>query len=148
MRLKRKTHIPTKQSPYPEGSVGRLMEPPLAVFLPTQTVEDAIETLREQVKHAFITYAWVLEADGTLVGVITMRDLLFSPGSHRLADVMLRSVFALEASMPVLDAMKLTLDKHFPVYPVTDREGRLLGTVRGHGARMVIRQAGGPPPDL
>ena len=28
--------------------------------------------------------------------------------------------------------MKLTLDKHFPVYPVVDGEGRLLGTVRGH----------------
>jgi magnesium transporter len=133
MRLKRKKHIPTKESPYPEGSVGLLMEPALAVFLPTQTIEETIETLRDEVKHAFITYAWVLEADGRLVGVITMRDLLFSPGSHRLADVMLRSVFALEASMPVLDAMKLTLEKHFPIYPVTDREGRLLGTVRGHG---------------
>ena len=132
MRLKRKKHVPTKTSPYPEGSVGMLMEPPLAVFLPTQTIEEVIETLREQVKHAFITYAWVLEADGKLVGVITMRDLLFSPRSHKLADVMLRSVFALEASMPVLDAMKLTLDKHFPVYPVVDGEGRLLGTVRGH----------------
>jgi magnesium transporter len=132
MRLKRKKHIPTKESPYPEGSVGLLMEPPLAVFLPTQTIEDAIETLREQVKHAFITYAWVLEADGKLVGVITMRDLLFSPSSRKLADVMLHLPFALEASMPVLDAMKLALDKHYPVYPVIDREGRLLGTVRGH----------------
>ncbi len=133
MRLKRKKHIPTKESPYPEGSVGLLMEAPLAVFLPTQTIEEAIDTLREQVKHAFITYAWVLEADGKLVGVITMRDLLFSPRSHKLSDVMLRSAFALEASMPVLDTvMKLTLDKHLPVYPVLDREGRLLGTVRGH----------------
>jgi magnesium transporter len=132
MRFKHKQHIPTQESPYPEGSVGLLMEPPLAVFLPTQTIQEAIETLREQVKRAFITYAWLLEADGKLVGVVTMRDLLFSPGSHRLADVMLRTPFALEASMPVLDAMKLTLDKHFPVYPVTDRDGRLLGTVRGH----------------
>ena len=80
MRLRPKKHIPTKESPYPEGSVGLLMEPPLAVFLPTQTIEEAIETLREEVKHAFITYAWVLEADGKLVGVITMRDLLFCPG--------------------------------------------------------------------
>ncbi len=132
MRLKRKQHIPTKESPYPEGSVGLLMEPPIAVFLPTQTIGETIETLRDEVKHAFITYAWVLEADGKLVGVVTMRDLLFSPRSERLGDVMLRSVFALQASMPVLDAMKRTLDKHFPVYPVVDDDGRLLGTVRGH----------------
>ena len=98
------------------GGVGRPPDGAAACGVPpTQTIAEAIETLREQVKHAFITYAWVLEADGKLVGVLTMRDLLFSPGLHKLAEVMLRSVFALEASMPVLDAMKLTLDKHFPV---------------------------------
>ena len=44
---------------------------------------------------------------------------------------MLTSVFALKATMPMLDAMKLTLDKHYPEYPVVDDEGRLKGTVRG-----------------
>jgi magnesium transporter len=132
MRLKPRKHVPTKEAPWPEGSVGRLMEPPLAVFVPEQTIGDAIATLRGLVKHALITYAWVLEADGKLVGVVTMRDLLFSSRSQKLGDVMLRSVFALNASMPVLEAMKLTLDKHYPVYPVVDEEGRLAGTVRGH----------------
>ncbi len=131
MRFKRRNAAATAVPSYAEDAVARLMEPPLAVFLPQQTVEEAIATLRELVQHAFITYAWVLEADGKLVGVITMRDLLFSPRSAPLEDVMLRSVFALRASLPLLEAMKLTLDKHFPVYPVVDDEGRLLGTVRG-----------------
>lgn len=139
MRLKKKKYQPTAAEPYAEATIGRLMEPPLAVFLPGQTVEDAIETIRELVKQSFITYAWVLEADGKLVGVVTMRDLLFSERSAKLEDVMLRSVFALKATMPVLDAMKLTLDKHYPVYPVTDDEGRLKGTVRGQ--RMFEAQA-------
>ena len=64
MRLKRRQHVPTKESPYPEGSVGLLMEPPVAVFLHTHTIEETIETLRDEVKHAFITYARVVEADG------------------------------------------------------------------------------------
>ncbi|HET9340471.1 MAG TPA: magnesium transporter [Casimicrobiaceae bacterium] len=130
MRLRRKPK-PSKTSPYLEGSIGDLMEPPLAVFLPQQTIGEAIESLRELVKQAFITYAWVLEADGKLVGVVTMRDLLFGDRSQKLADVMLRDVFALKTTMPLLDAMKLTLDKHYPVYPVVDDEGRLKGMVRG-----------------
>ncbi len=138
MRFRRKSKT-SSDSPYPEDSIGRLMEPPLAVFLPQQTVGEAIETIRELVKQAFITYAWVLEADGKLVGVITMRDLLFSEKSQTLSDVMLRSVFALTTTMPLIDAMKLTLDKHFPVYPVVDDDGRLKGTVRG--ARMFEAQA-------
>lgn len=130
MRLGRKSRAGA-ESPWPEDSIGRLMETPLAVFLPQQTVGEAIETIRELVKQAFITYAWVLEADGKLVGVITMRDLLFSDKSATLGEVMLKQVFALKATMPLLDAMKLTLDKHYPVYPVVDEEGRLKGTVRG-----------------
>ena len=46
MRL-RNTSKGSSESPYPEDSIGRLMEPPLAVFLPQQTVEEAIETIRE-----------------------------------------------------------------------------------------------------
>lgn len=130
MRL-RNTSKGSSESPYPEDSIGRLMEPPLAVFLPQQTVGEAIETIRELVRQAFITYAWVLEADGKLVGVITMRDLLFSDKSQTLGEIMLQNVFALKTTMPLLDAMKHTLDKHYPVYPVVDDEGRLKGTVRG-----------------
>ena len=127
----RKSRKEADASPWPEDSIGRLMEPPLAVFLPEQTVGEAIETIRELVKSQFITYAWVLEADGVLVGVITMRDLLFNAHDAKLSEVMLRNVFALKAAMPLLDAMKLTLDKHYPIYPVVDGDGRLKGTVRG-----------------
>jgi magnesium transporter len=33
--------------------------------------------------------------------------------------------------MPLLDAMKATLDRHYPVYPVVDDDGKLVGLVRG-----------------
>ena len=129
----------SKTEPFPEGSIGRLMEPPLAVFVREQTVGDAIDSIRELVKSQLITYAWVLEADGQLVGVVTMRDLLFNDREAKLGDVMLQTVFALKTTMPLLDAMKLTLDKHYPVYPVVDDAGRLQGTVRGQ--RMFEAQA-------
>jgi magnesium transporter len=116
---------------YPDDSVGRLMEVPIAVFQPEQTVSEVVEELRELVKKAFITYCWVVDPSGKLVGVITMRDLLFSDRSQRLDQVMLRSIFSLPATLPLLDAMKRTLDRHYPVYPVVDADGRLVGLIRG-----------------
>ncbi|WP_442890297.1 magnesium transporter [Congregicoccus parvus] len=124
---------------YPEDSVGRLMEPPIGVFAPQQTVGEVIEELREIVKRAFITYGFVVDGAGRLVGVITMRDLLFNDRSVRLESVMLRNVFALQAAMPLLDAMRSTLDRHYPVYPVVDSEGKLVGLVRGQ--QMFEQQA-------
>ena len=116
---------------FPKGSVGRLMEPPVGVFRPDETVGDAIEVLRGLVKHVFVTYGFIVDDAGRLVGVITMRDLLFSEKGTRLDEVMLKDIFALDATMPLLDAMRLTLDRHYPVYPVTDPSGKLVGLVRG-----------------
>src|SRR5256714_3457380 len=49
-----------------------------------------------------------------------------------MREVMFRYVYALTAAMPVMDALKVGLDRHYPVYPVVDAERRLLGLVRGH----------------
>jgi magnesium transporter len=94
-------------------------------------VGETIEALREMVKSAFITYVYVLDADEHLLGIVTMRDLLFSERGKTLADVMIKDVFALQASARLEDAMKLVLDRHYPVYPVVDGERHLLGLVRG-----------------
>lgn len=115
----------------PEGTVGSLIEAISAAFPPGQTVEATIEALRERVKTQFITYVYVVDPDGRLLGIVTMRDLLFGERDRTLAEVMLRDVFALKASLPLEDAMKLVLDKHFPVYPVVDDAGLVRGLVRG-----------------
>jgi magnesium transporter len=60
-----------------------------------------------------------------------MRDLLFCRPEQTLREVMLRDVFTLSAENDLLTAMKLTLNRHYPVYPVVDDGGRLLGLVRG-----------------
>jgi magnesium transporter len=44
---------------------------------------------------------------------------------------MLRDVFALRAGLPLEEAMKRVLDKHYPAYPVVDAAGKLRGLVRG-----------------
>ncbi len=116
---------------YPDGTLGRMMDPVLAVFRPEVTVGDTIEVLREMVKSQLVTYCYVTDEQDHLLGVVTMRDLLFSDNTRTLADIMLRDVFSLHAAMPLEEAMKLTLDRHYPVYPVVDAERRLRGAARG-----------------
>lgn len=119
------------ESSYPEGTIGRMMDTPLAVFSSGATVGDAVGVLRELVKKHLITYGFVNDEQGRLAGVFTMRDLLFNPPETPLTDVMLKNVFSLSAQTPVLDAMKETLGRHYPVYPVVDRGGILVGLIRG-----------------
>jgi magnesium transporter len=95
------------------------------------TVGEAIEALRPLVRSAFVTYVYVVDADGRLGGLVTMRDLLFNEPGEKLSDVMLANPFALTPDMQVKEAMKVTAGRHYPVYPVTDAEGVLVGLVRG-----------------
>ncbi len=116
---------------YPEDSVGWLMEPPVAVFRPQMSVRETIEGMRKLTKKAFITYGYVTDEKNKLVGVLVFRDLMLAEPEKKLADVMYTSIFSLNPSMALTDAMKSTLNRHFPVYPVCDEQGRLLGLVRG-----------------
>ncbi len=116
---------------YPEDSIGRLMEPPTAVFKREQTIADTIDAVRELAKTAFVTYGFVVDDAGRLSGVITMRDLLLSAREHRLDEVMLREPFFLVPEMELPEAMKQVVRRHFPVYPVCEDDGTLIGQVRG-----------------
>ena len=116
---------------YEEGTIGRMMEEPTATFTPDGTVGEAVESIRDLVKHAFVTYLFVVDAGGHLVGIVTMRELLLADRNARLADIMLTDVFFLTPELQVRDAMKLVLNRHFPVYPVCDADGTLLGEIRG-----------------
>ena len=120
-----------RNSRYAKEAIGRMMEPVVAAYPPSQTIGETIDKLRELVKTAFITYVYVVDASERLLGIVTMRDLLFNDTSSMLEQVMLRNVFALRAATPLTDAMKLVLDRHYPIYPVVDEAQRLAGLVRG-----------------
>ena len=116
---------------YPEGSVGRLMDSTAAVFAPETKVRAVIDAMRERVKTQLITYIFATDAERKLVGVVTFRELLYASEDASLADVMVREPFFLTPQTSTVDAMREVVTRHFPVYPVCDATGRLIGQVRG-----------------
>jgi magnesium transporter len=111
--------------------VADLMTATVGVFPPETTVAAATAALREQVRTAFITYLYVTAPDGRLLGLVAMREMLLAGPGDTLEALMLREVFTLDRDTPLDDALRQVLDRHFPVYPVVDGGGRLVGLVRG-----------------
>jgi magnesium transporter len=116
---------------FAEGTIGRLMEPALAVFGPNTSVTEAAEALRHLVRRAFITYLFVVDEKERLIGIVAMREMLLAQPSARLEEIMTPHPFYLTPRMPILDAMRETMLRHYPAYPVCDEEGKLLGLLRG-----------------
>lgn len=113
-------------------TVADLMSPPVGVFAPETTVAQATEQLREQVKTAFVTYLYLVDPAGRLLGLVVMREMLLATPDATLGSIMLADPFVLRRDMPLDEALKQALHKHFPVYPIVDEEGRLVGLVRGY----------------
>jgi magnesium transporter len=86
---------------YPQGTVGRLMEPGYPVFRAEMTVAQTVERLRALIKIAFVTYGYVIDEGGRLCGLITMRDLEFALNDAQLESLMLREIFALRPEPPL-----------------------------------------------
>ncbi|HTM44375.1 MAG TPA: magnesium transporter [Polyangiaceae bacterium] len=132
---------------FPEDSVGRLMHAPMAVLREGLSIAEAIERLRPIVKKALVTYAWVVDAQGKLTGVLAFRELLFASPNDLVSELAVKDPFSLRPEMPLVDAMREALKWHLPAYPVCDASGRFLGIVRGqtlfeHQAFELSAQAG------
>jgi len=118
---------------YSDGSLGRLMEKVHCVLSPGTTVAAAIEAVRREVNAGnLITYAYVAGDDGTLQGVIVLRDLMLATAGQPVHEVMIRKPFYFEPDMQITDAMKAMVKHHVPVYPLCGRNGVLVGIVRGN----------------
>jgi magnesium transporter len=114
-----------------DGTVGRLMEPAPAVFTANATVGDVIATLRPIVSHTLVTYVFVVDDAKRLIGLVAFRELAFAAASQHLSEIMVAQPFSLLPDADVIDAMREVVKRHYPVYPVCDADGRLIGLVRG-----------------
>jgi magnesium transporter len=124
------TRITILDEPGHATSVADLMKPAAAVLPSGIRVLDAIERLRTIAHSYAFTYAYVLEGK-RLVGVLVMRELLFAAREVPIDSIMIGNPFWLGPELSLAEAMRLTLNKHFPVYPVCDADGTLMGTIRG-----------------
>ena len=116
---------------FPESTVGRLMEPALAVFPATDTIAQATERLRTLTRRAFITYLYIVDDRERLLGVVVMRDMMLGQPGQSLESIMFAQPFALRPEQDLIEAMRETMLRHYPIYPVVDAQRRIIGLVRG-----------------
>ena len=117
---------------YKKDSVGSLLQIVNEVFRPEDTVGDAIDRMRELSQKFLINYGFITDENNKLKGVFAFRELLFATPETKLQDIAVLDPFYLLDDMPLDKAMVETTTRHFPAYPVCNKEGELMGVVRGH----------------
>jgi magnesium transporter len=116
---------------YPQDSVGRVMTLQFLSLRDNLKARDAIRKIRSLSKGRMSTsYAYVLDAEGVLVGVMNMHDLLLADPDAPLASIMKRDVFTLRPFQTVSEVADELSRRRFFAAPVVDAENRMLGIVK------------------
>jgi len=121
---------------YPEGSVGRIMTASYLAFNQKLRAEDAIEKIRSLAKRRYpVSYAYVVDDDNGLRGVLNMRDLMLAPPDQRLDTIILPDVFSLHAFTDVQEAASELARRKYFAAPVVDGTNHIVGIIKAE--RMI-----------
>ncbi len=116
---------------YAEDAAGGLMSPRFARLRPSMTVDEAIRYLRRQARERLETiyYAYVLDQEQRIQGVVTFRDLFTAPGAKPLAEVMHTAVISVPDTMDQEAVARVIAEHDLNALPVVDADGRMKGIV-------------------
>ena len=127
---------------YEEDDAGGLMSPRYARLRPDMTVDEAIGYLRMQARQSVetINYAYVLDSEQHLLGVMSLRELFTAPGDREVADVMRTDLVSAAEDTDQEEIGQLFSRYDLIAVPVLDPQGRMKGIVTVDDIVDVVEQ--------
>ena len=115
---------------YAEDSAGGIMTTDYVALAGGLTAAQAIDELRVHKPDPQLTYyLYVVDDEGRLEGVISLRDLVVAPPETKLTAAMDPHVLKVEAETPKEEVASLIAKYDLLALPVVDARRKLLGTV-------------------
>ena len=125
---------------HPANTAGGLMATEYLAYRDDYRISDVISSLqanREEYADYSVQYVYVIDAEGRLVGVLRMRDLIFTSRAARLSDVMIPRPLRVYVDS-TLEHLKEFFGQHRLLgVPVVDENEHLVGMIR----RVVVEEA-------
>ena len=126
---------------YPADSAGSIMTPEFVSLAPQQTVEEAIAQIRQTgLDKETINVCYVVRADRTLLGAVTIRRILLSEPDERVGDIADTNVIACATTDDQETVAKMLTRYDLIALPVLDLEKRIVGIVTIDDAIDVLQE--------
>ena len=127
---------------YPENSAGSIMTTEYVSLRPHMTVEEAILRIRRQgVDKETIYTCYVTAKDKTLIGLVTVKDLLLAEDDEmKIEDIMLTNMIFVNTRTDQEEVARMFSKYNFLALPVVDGENRMVGIVTFDDAMDVMEE--------
>lgn len=115
---------------YEHETTGSLMSKGFIAANEGVTVEQALTHLRKQVKDKNnIHYLYIVNDDGVLTGVLTIRELLAAEGEEMINNVMIKDVVSFPTDIDQEEAAKVFRDTDLVSMPVVNDKKQMIGII-------------------
>jgi magnesium transporter len=126
---------------YPESSAGSLMTTDFVALDPQHTIERAIDDVRRTAAEKETIYeAYAVDPNGTLLGVVSLRDLVLARAGQPIAAIMSSAVISVPPEMDQEDVARLFEHYDMLALPVVDAHYKILGIVTVDDVVTVLKQ--------
>ena len=126
---------------YPKDSAGSIMTIEFVRFLPTMTVEEAFDRIRETaIDKETIYTCYVTDTANHLIGLVTAKKLMLAEKGKTIAEIMEDNVIYVNTLDDKEEVARKISDYGFLAIPVVDIERRLVGIVTVDDAMDVIEE--------
>ncbi|HHK67229.1 magnesium transporter [Candidatus Acetothermia bacterium] len=127
---KRDAEVLTDLLSYPPDTAGGLMSPEVIPLSLSMTVQEAIDLLRRRQEEAeTVYYAYAVDDEGRLQGVLSLRDMALAPPGKELRDLVIRDAVTVPVDADVEEVARLFDKYDYFALPVVDSDNRLLGVI-------------------
>ena len=125
---------------YPEYSAGSIMTTEYVSLRPDMTVEEAILRIRRQgVDKETVYTCYVLQKDRTLMGIVTVKDLLLAQDDETpIRELMITNLISVTTQTDQEEVARMFSKYNFLALPVVDGENRMVGIVTFDDAMDVM----------
>jgi magnesium transporter len=126
---------------YAEDDAGGLMNPRYVRVRPDMSVDEAITYLRRQAAGVgALNYAYAIDQDQKLRGVISFRKLLAARPEQHVSEVMQTDLVTVPEKMDQEEVSRLFSTYRFIAFPVVDDQGHMKGVVTLDDIVDVVRE--------
>ena len=125
---------------YPEYSAGSIMTTEYVSLRPSMTVGEAILRIRRQgVDKETIYTCYVTAKDRTLIGLVTVKDLLLAEDDDTaISEIMITNLISVTTQADQEEVARMFSKYNFLALPVVDGENRMVGIVTFDDAMDVM----------
>ncbi len=115
---------------YPEYSIGRIMTPEYIDVYPDYSVKQTLEYIRKYGKDSeTFEVIYIVDKDGTLLGYILLKDLLFASHNEKIENLMHTDIIYLSVYSDQEEAVRVGRKYDLLYIPVVDSKNALIGIV-------------------